>query len=198
MNNRLKVIVLSFFCLTASKGLAIDLLLREFADLISETEQSFANTRRQAMQLLKSNHANIGSFETFQIDLAEEGSTVKVALKLPKIQPDVAAKINVDAKGNLLEAVVSCEQGTVKLTIADGLVLRARYNIDTKTQNHDTAGKDVYKHFNTVTMQSLLLPARVNNLENSKAEFKDGTLFLLLPKENDGSVKSGWKRIEIK
>jgi HSP20 family molecular chaperone IbpA len=132
------------------------------------------------------------------LDVLDEKDGVHVIVKLPKKTQQsnaVDKKIELEAKGNSLDGTLNYNGITVKIAIADGQVAQISYKYSIQDEKKDANGKS-FKHVSSVSTQSIVLPTPVDNLENTKAEFRDGKLILILPKKQ--AVARGWRRIEVK
>ena len=202
VDNKINFIIFST-CLLTANCFGTSGVFNEFETLMASTKQLLEETRQYTAKALRQAEQSVKSFGNQTslkagLDVSEEKEVVQVAIKLPKSQDGTtgAEKVDIEAKGNSLEGTLNCGDYTAKIAITDGQVVRISYKYSTKEEVESKDGNKSFKQVSSVSTQSIVLPARVNNLENAKAELSEGRLLLTLPKE--AATTRGWRRIEVK
>jgi HSP20 family molecular chaperone IbpA len=177
---------------------SFDQRFQEMQAQIKQAQESAAKALKQADQSVKAFSSTIVARP--EVKLQEDSQVVLVTINLGAgewLSKDIN-QVDVEAKGKALVGRLQSGNYQLKFTVTDGqaLLVSTRYD---QTKDSDDKNKNARyaQQMHSSSSQSVILPCRVDRLEKTKAEFKDGKLLLELPKMVDGS-KAGWHKIEVK
>lgn len=177
---------------------SFDQRFQEMQAQIKQAQESAAKALKQADQSVRAFSNTVMARP--EVKLQEEGSAVLVTINLGSgdwLSKD-GNQVDIEAKGKALAGKLQSGSYQLKFTVTDGqaLLVSARYD-QVKDADEKVKGARYAQQMHSSYSQSVILPCRVDRLEKTKAEFKDGKLILELPKMVDGS-KAGWHKIEVK
>lgn len=126
------------------------------------------------------------------IQVKEDDKTITILIKLPESEEQYK-NISVEANEDNLEGVLEHNKYKLAFKVIDGgfLNVTMSYN-ELKEENKED--KKSHSSFMGSFSQGLTLPSSVANLEQAEISREEGTLKLVLPKQQ---VRKGWKKIEV-
>lgn len=187
----------------SSVGRTMDNMEKASLEMIEDAKRQLEELKKHMAKELEQTEQSIKSFSdqisprTVSLDVFDEKDGVHLVITLPQgiHQANIVGKVDLQAKSNSLDGTLNYGDYVVKIAVADGQVAQISYKYSVKEEKQDKNGQ-AFRHISSVSTQSVVLPTPVDKLEDTKAEFREGKLILILPKKQ--AVAQGWRRIEVK
>lgn len=183
-------------------GRTMETMEKASMETIERAKEQLEDLKKHMAKELQQTEQSIKDFTDqintkVMLDVLEEKDGVSVAITLPKksLQSNLSEEVKLQAKGNSLDGTINYGNYTLKVAIADGQVAQISYSYNSQDEKQNSRGF-YFRQASSVCTQSVVLPTPVDNLENTKADFRDGKLRLMLPKKQ--AIARGWCRIEVK
>lgn len=189
--------------LRSSFGRTMENMEKASLEMIEDAKRQLEELKKHMAKELEQTEQSIKGFsehvnpKNVSLDVFDEKEGVNLIISLPQndAKSNTNGKVDLQAKGNSLDGTLNCGDYVVKIAVADGQVAQISYKYSIKEEKQAKSGQSV-RHISSVSTQSVVLPTPVDKLEETKAEFRDGKLVLVLPKKQ--AVAQGWRRIEVK
>jgi hypothetical protein len=201
MNSKVCFIILSYLCATdiTAKADIFDDFISSFEVEMKSMKLQMHKAKDHAAKALKQAEQSVKHFSSnlalgVDVKLVEDKDSIKAIINLQGAGKavDKASKVDIEAKGKALDGTLKHGNYNIKFTITDGQIMRIsyKYNVNQKDKNF-------FQQASSTSTESVILPVRVSNLENTKANFSGNKLVLVLPKDIS-TGRGGWHRIEVK